>query len=99
MPVTDDDLPDEVPDDVRRRRLTASGSASVRLARPEVPIDAYRSANILLRQHGEGARDVAGARLQAMLDAADEGGVAAWTDILYALGELTRGPREGEARN
>ncbi|MFT8246331.1 hypothetical protein [Roseomonas sp. BN140053] len=50
-------------------------------------------------QHGAAARQVAGKRLTAMIEAGDEGGAAAWIDIVYALGEMERGARDGEAIN
>ena len=93
------EVPDEAGAEMKQRGFAAAGSSFVRLARPEVPLDAYRSAHILRRQHGDRAREVASERLQALLNADDEGGIAAWTDILYALGELERGPRDGDVQH
>ena len=72
---------------------------AVRLPRYEVGIDAYRAAKILIDKHGAEASTAAGQRLQDLLDSGDEEGAAAWADILFAIGEMTRGPRPDEARN
>ncbi|WP_424139974.1 hypothetical protein [Roseomonas chloroacetimidivorans] len=74
-------------------------SKVVRLPRYEVRIDSYRAAKILIDKHGAEAGTVASRRMQELLDAADEAGAAAWADIHFAIGEITRGPRPGEVRN
>ena len=76
-----------------------SDEDGVRLPRYEVGIDSYRAAKILVDKHGAEASTVAGRRMQEMLHAGDEEGAAAWADIVFAIGELTRGPRSGEAKN
>ena len=70
-----------------------------RLARYEVGIDSYRAAKILIDKHGAAASTAAGQRMQELLDVGDETGAATWADILFAIGEMQRGPRPGEARN
>ncbi len=72
---------------------------AVRLARYEVGIDSYRAAKILIDKHGAEASAAASRRMQELLDAGDEDGADAWADILFAIGEMQRGPRPGEARN
>jgi hypothetical protein len=72
---------------------------SVRLPRYEVGIDSYRAAKILIDKHGPEAAAEAGRRLQWLLDEGDEAGVAAWTEIVFAIGEIQRGPLPGEATN
>ena len=71
----------------------------VRLPRYEVGIDSYRAAKILIDKHGPEASSAAGQRMQDLLDAGDERGAGAWADILFAIGEMQRGPRPEEARN
>lgn len=70
-----------------------------RLARYEVGIDSYRAAKILIDKHGADASAEANRRMQELVDAGDDEGAAAWADILFAIGEMQRGPRPGEARN
>jgi hypothetical protein len=74
-------------------------SRGERLPRYEVGIDSYRAAKILIDQHGECAKARAGQRLQELLDQGDEAGAAAWTDIVFAIDEIQRGPLPGEVRN
>ena len=76
-----------------------SDNDAVRLPRYEVGIDSYRAAKILIDKHGAEASTAAGRRMQELLDAGDEEGAATWADILFAIGEMQRGPRPGEARN
>ena len=72
---------------------------TTRLARYEVGIDSYRAAKILIDRHGDGAKTEASRRMQELLDAGDEAGAAAWVEIVFAIGEIQRGPLPGEARN
>ncbi len=51
-------------------------------------IDIYRSANVLVRQHGEDAPIEAAMRADAMLEAGDMEGFAVWRRIVRAVGEL-----------
>ncbi len=53
-------------------------------------IDIFRSANILVKQHGEDAPIHAAMRADAMLEAGDLDGYAAWKRILRAVEELRR---------
>jgi hypothetical protein len=71
----------------------------VRLVRYEVGLDSYRAAKILIDRHGAEAGTAASRRMQELLEAGDEAGAAAWVDIHFAIGEMTRGPRPDEARN
>jgi hypothetical protein len=79
--------------------MTKTAPGAVRLARPEVGIDSYRAAKILIGQHGAEAGRVASQRMQALLEKGDEAGAAAWVDIHYATGELLRGRRPSEVPN
>ncbi len=61
-------------------------------------IDIWRSANILVKQHGLDAPIHAAMRADAMLDKGDLGGYAAWKRILRAVEELQgTAPKPGEA--
>ncbi len=51
-------------------------------------LDIYRSANLLVKQHGQDAPIYATMRADAMLDKGDLGGYAVWKRILRAVGEL-----------
>ncbi len=53
-------------------------------------LDVFRSANILVRQHGQDASIEAAMRADAMLEAGDLDGHAAWKQVLRAAGELQR---------
>ncbi len=59
-------------------------------------IDIWRSANLLVKQHGEDAPIEAAMRADAMLEAGDPDGSAVWKRILRAVGELQgTGPKPG----
>ncbi len=61
-------------------------------------LDIYRSANLLVKHHGEDARTHAAMRAVAMLDKGDLGGYAVWKRILRAVEELQGAkPKSGEA--
>ena len=61
-------------------------------------LDIYRSANLLVKQHGQDAPIHAAMRADATLEAGDPDGYAVWRRILRAVGELRRvGPASGEA--
>ncbi len=51
-------------------------------------LDIYRSANILVRQHGEDAPIHAAMRADAMLEKGDMKGYAVWKRIVKAVEEL-----------
>ncbi len=54
----------------------------------------YRSANVLVKQHGPDAPIHAAMRADELLEKGDLDGYAAWKRILRAVGELQRaGPR------
>ena len=61
-------------------------------------LDIYRSAQVLVKQHGQDAPIHAAMRADAMLEAGDLDGCAVWKRILRAVEEL-RGaePKPGEA--
>ena len=61
--------------------------------------DIYRSANLLVKQHGEDAPIEAAMRADELLEAGDLDGYAVWKRILRAVGELqgTTAPKPGEA--
>ncbi len=61
-------------------------------------LDIYRSANLLVKQHGEDAPIHAAMRADAMLEAGDLDGYAVWKRILRAVEELQgTEPKSGEA--
>ncbi len=68
---------------------------------PMIPdLDLYRSANLLVKQHGEDAPIHAAMRADAMLDKGDLDGYAVWKRMLRAVGELLRVERvQGEQVN
>ena len=51
-------------------------------------LDIYRSANLLVKQHGEDAPIHAAMRADARLGAGDLDGYGVWKRILRAVGEL-----------
>ena len=51
-------------------------------------IDIYRTANVLVELHGEDAPIQAAMKADALLEASDTEGVAAWKRILAAVDEL-----------
>ncbi len=61
-------------------------------------LDIYRSANLLVKQHGEDAPIEAAMQADAMLEVGDLDGYAVWKRILRAVGELQgMAPPSGEA--
>ncbi len=61
-------------------------------------LDIWRSANLLVKHHGEDAPIEAAMRADAMLEAGDLDGLAVWKRILRAVEELQgTAPRPGEA--
>lgn len=62
--------------------------------------DIYRSANLLVKQHGKDAPIHAAMRADALLDAGDLDGCAVWKRIVKAVEELLRDePKVGERRH
>ena len=61
-------------------------------------IDIYRTANELIKQHGDNAPIHAATRADAMLEAGDLDGQAVWKQILVAVNELLleERPKESE---
>ncbi len=51
-------------------------------------LDIYRSANLLVKRHGQDAPIQAAMRADAMLDKGDLDGYAVWKRIVRAVGEL-----------
>ena len=63
-------------------------------------LDIYRSAQVLVKHHGEDAPIQAAMRADDMLDRGDLDGYAVWRQVLKAVEELLREePREGERVN
>ncbi len=63
-------------------------------------LDIYRTANLLVKQHGEDAPIEAAIRADAMLEAGDLDGYAVWRRVLRAVEELRwSGPKEYEQIN
>ncbi len=62
---------------------------SNRLKTTKVPeIDIYRTANLLIREHGDQASIEAAQRADAMLDKGDLDGKTVWLRVLRAVREL-----------
>ena len=53
-------------------------------------LDIYRSANLIVKHHGDDAPIHAAMQADVMLDKGDLGGFAVWTRILRAVEELQR---------
>ena len=63
-------------------------------------IDIWRTARVLMIQHGDGAGFAAAQRADALIAKNDYEGVAVWLRVVRAIEELERQkPREGEAVN
>ena len=63
-------------------------------------LDIYRSAQVLVKEHGQDAPIEAAMRADAMIERADLDGYAVWRRVLKAVEELLREePREGERVN
>ncbi len=63
-------------------------------------LDIYRSANVLVKRHGEDAPIEAAMRADAMLDKGDLDGAAVWRRIVAAIYEMQRAePMAGERRH
>ena len=63
-------------------------------------IDIWRSAYLLVQQHGDGAEMVAARHIDDMITAGSPEGEAAWKHILQAIRELHRTTlRSGESVN
>ena len=56
-------------------------------------LDIFRTANVLIREHGAGAALEAAQRARAMLERGDMGGCAVWKRILAAVEEIERTER------
>ena len=64
---------------------------------PMHPLDPYRCANLLIREHGADAEVQAAMRADELDAAGDEAGRRAWMCILAALDNLRRvAPKQGE---
>ena len=59
-------------------------------------LDIYRSAKLLIDQHGDEAPIHAAMQVDAMLDAGDKEGRGVWRRVLEAIKELLRTEPEGE---
>ncbi|HEX9597107.1 MAG TPA: hypothetical protein VF982_09540 [Anaerolineales bacterium] len=63
-------------------------------------LDIYRTASVLIREHGDEADLVAAMRADSFLKAGDMAGSAVWRRVLKAIKEIWREePREGEVVN
>ena len=61
-------------------------------------LDIYRSANLLVKQHGDDAPIHAAMRADAMMEGGDLDGLATWKRIFKAIEELQgTGHKSGEA--
>jgi hypothetical protein len=63
-------------------------------------LDIWRTAHLLMKQHGEDAGFVAAQRADALLGAGDQLGSSVFVRIGRAIEDLSRGkPHDGEAMN
>jgi hypothetical protein len=63
-------------------------------------LDIYRTASVLIRDHGDEAYLVAAQRADSFLEAGDMDGCTVWKRVLKVIKEIQREePREGEAVN
>ncbi len=63
-------------------------------------LDIYRTASVLIREHGDEADFVAAQRADSFLEDGDVDGSAIWKRVLAAIKEIQREePEEGEAVN
>ena len=63
-------------------------------------LDIFRTASVLIREHGDEAAFEAAQRADAFLDRGETGPYLVWKRVLKAVKEIRRGePREGEAVN
>jgi len=63
-------------------------------------LDIYRTASVLIREHGDEADLVAAQRADSFLEAGDIDGQMIWKRVLAAVKEIQREePEEGEALN
>ena len=63
-------------------------------------LDIYRSAKLLIDQHGEAAAIEAAMKSDALLDKGDLDGAAVWRRIVEAVNEMQRGePKPGMRRH
>jgi len=63
-------------------------------------LDIYRTASVLIREHGDEADLVAAQRADSFLEAGDMAGSAVWRRVLKAINEIRREKRyEGESVN
>ena len=62
-------------------------------------LDIYRTANLLIKQHGSQAQLEAAQRADKLLEAGDLEGIATWRKVIQAIQELQRDRRPGEAIN
>ncbi len=63
-------------------------------------LDIFRSAQVLIREHGDDAGIEAAQRADDMLDRSDMDGLAVWKRILAAIEEIRRRePADGEPRH
>ncbi len=53
-------------------------------------LEIYRTASVLIREHGEDAAIKAGQWADAMLERSDRDGYATWRRILWAVEEIQR---------
>ena len=58
-------------------------------------IDIWRTAHLMIRQHGEDAGDQADARAGALIEQGDHTGGAVWRRIRQAIGQLQNDIPEG----
>lgn len=63
-------------------------------------IDIWRSAHLLIKQHGENAGAAAAAKFVECQKAEDGNGMAVWTAVMAAIWELAEArPEAGDALN
>ena len=84
----------------RHDRLCRPGGGGVCAAAVTSDLDIYRTANVLIREHGDEADLEAAQHADAMLEKGAIDGQRVWKRVLAAVKEIQREePREGEAVN
>ena len=76
---------------LHRGRGTSGGLEGVKAVIPD--LDIFRSASVLIREHGKDAALEAAQRADAMLERGDMNGAAVWKRIVKAVEEIQRRDR------
>jgi hypothetical protein len=58
--------------------------------------DIYRSAQLLIKQHGQNAEDIAAERMQELMQKDDAKGASVWLEICHAIDVLNMRDHQGK---